>query len=92
MLHVANGEVEQDDEPILSNMEFTDVASITFKGDDSSELDSKPFVVFGSFEDGPIDEVDTRAPAVSIQPTSVYFPVQQKNSLLVARTSLKQSW
>jgi hypothetical protein len=60
-----NEEVEQDDEPILSNMEFTDVASITFKGDDSSELETKPFVIFGSFEDGPIDEVDTSAPAIS---------------------------
>ena len=62
-----NGEVEHEknDEPILSNMEFTDVASITFKGDDSPDLDTKPFVIFGSFEDSPIDEVDATAPAFS---------------------------
>lgn len=57
---------EQEDEPILSNMEFTDVASITFKSDDST-LDTKPFVIFGSFEDGgPIDEVDATAPTTTV--------------------------
>ncbi|XP_057370275.1 uncharacterized protein LOC130691352 isoform X3 [Daphnia carinata] len=73
---------EQEEEPILSNMEFTDVASITFKGDDSA-VDIKPFVVFGSFEDGgSIDDVDATAPtstAIAPAPLSVAVPNEPKS-------------
>lgn len=73
---------EQEDEPILSNMEFTDVASITFKSDDSA-LDMKPFVIFGSFEDGgSIDDVDATAPtttAIAPAPLSVAIPNELKS-------------
>ncbi|KAI9564967.1 hypothetical protein GHT06_008708 [Daphnia sinensis] len=73
---------EQEEEPILSNMEFTDVASITFKSDDSA-IDIKPFVVFGSFEDGgSIDDVDATAPtttAIAPAPLSVAIPNEPKS-------------
>lgn len=58
-------EPELHEEPSLSNLEFIDVASITFKSDGNS--DSKPFVIFGSFEDSHIDAAidnNVTAPAV----------------------------
>lgn len=61
------GQIEEpnlNEEPSLSNLEFIDVGLITFKSDPNS--DSKPFVIFGSFEDSHIDaniENELTAPA-----------------------------
>lgn len=54
---IEESDVNEEDEPSLSNTEFIDVASITFKSDSNS--DTKPFVIFGTFEDSHIDAIES---------------------------------
>lgn len=69
--HVASFEPELNEEPVLGSMDFIDVASITFKGDPEEETESKPFVVFGSFDDSHIDVVEAEPMApLSLAPTA----------------------